>query len=214
MWLSLQRKANKYKRYVNSIEDITKYLKVVNREILIDTLTPQIADTVCEQIRFWNILDEENLEGISIREPIKIYINSLGGSLDAAITILNAIEISKTPVFTFNIGTVYKESFLIYLAGHKRYAYPNSMFMYTDSIYPVNSESNENESSFYCETDAQNELTNNMREFFIDRVSSINENQYNKHIKSNWWFTATEAQKAHIVNEISKNHYYTKKNNR
>lgn len=207
MW-SLQKKANKYKKYINNIEDISKHLKLINREILIDTLTPQVANTVCEQIRFWNIEDEESLESLSAREPIKIYINSLGGSLNAAITILNAIQISKTPVYTFNIGTVYKESFLVYLAGHKRYAYSNSIFMYSDSMYPG---PNENDSSFYSETDMNNAIAENMRNFFMDRVTGINEAQYNKHIKTNWWFTAEEAQKIYIVNEISKSHFYIKK---
>ena len=41
---------------------------------------------------------------------------------------------SRTPVYTFNSETVQKESFLIYLSGHKRLAYENSNFMYSDTI--------------------------------------------------------------------------------
>ena len=75
-----------------------------NREIMIDIVSSQIAEEVDKQIRQWNIEDEDNLLGISAREPIKIYINSIGGNIKAAITILDAIKLSKTPVYTINIG--------------------------------------------------------------------------------------------------------------
>ena len=44
--------------------------------------------------------------------------------------ILDAIKLSKTPVYTINIGTVQKESLYIFLSGFLRYSYPNSTFLY------------------------------------------------------------------------------------
>ena len=52
MWLSFLRKSNKYKQYITSLEDVSKYMKIFNREIQIDTLTPQIADNIDGLIRF------------------------------------------------------------------------------------------------------------------------------------------------------------------
>lgn len=212
MWLSFLKKANKYKQYITSLENVPEYMKMFNREIQIDILTPQNADTIDKLIRFWNLVDDELLVSLSEREPIKIYINSLGGSLDAAITIMNSINISKTPVYTFNIGCVYKESFLVYLAGHKRYSYPDATFMYSDSIFlkPVEEE---NESTFYSKNALLTKIYNNIKLFIIDRIN-ITEAQYNKHCKNDWWFSTDEAFKIHICNEISRNHYhYIKKEN-
>lgn len=212
MWLSFLKKANKYKQYITSLENVPEYMKMFNREIQIDILTPQNADIIDKLIRFWNLVDDELLVSLSEREPIKIYINSLGGSLDAAITIMNSINISKTPVYTFNTGCVYKESFLVYLAGHKRYSYPDATFMYSDSIFlkPVEEE---NESTFYSKNALLTKIYNNIKLFIIDRIN-ITEAQYNKHCKNDWWFSTDEAFKIHICNEISRNHYhYIKKEN-
>ena len=148
---------------------------------------------------------------MSEREPIKIYINSIGGSLDAAMTIMNSIQISRTPVYTFNIGSVHKESFLAYVAGHKRYAYTDSTFMYTDAIFqkPVEEE---NESTFYSKNMLLTSIQANVKASLIEKLS-ITEAQYDKHSKNEWWFNSDDAFKLHICNEVSRNHYhYIKKN--
>lgn len=212
MWLSFLKKVDKYRKYISNMEDIPKYMKLENREIQIDNLTPQVADNIDGLIRFWNLVDDEIAMSIADREPIKIYINSLGGSLEAALTILNAIQISRTPVYTFNIGTVCKESFLIYIGGHRRYAYANSTFMYTNNIFtkPVEEE---NESTFYNKNAYLTQQQENIKLFLLDRIN-ITEAQYDKHDKNEWWFSADDALKIHICNEISKNHYhYIKTNN-
>ena len=149
---------------------------------------------------------------LSEREPIKLYINSIGGGLDAAITIMNSIQISKTPVYTFNIGSVYKESFLVYIAGHKRYTYPNSTFMFTDAIFqkPVEED---NESTFYSKNMILTSIQNTMKTFLIDKTS-ITEAQYDKHCKNEWWFNTEDAFKIHICNEISRSHYHYIKKDR
>lgn len=208
MLLSFNKKEKKNIENLQSFEDISKYLNFKNRELRIDTLTPTIANNIDTFIRFWNIEDEELGKLFPEREPIKIYINSLGGSLDAAITIVDSINMSRTPVYTFNIGTVQKESFLIYLAGHKRLTYSNATFMYADSILIQNIETeNLNESNFYSKENVVNELAKNIKLFFLDRVS-ITEAQYDKHCKKDWWFNADDALKIHICNEISRRHFH------
>lgn len=211
MWLSFLKKVNKNKQYITSLEDIPKYMKVSNRELQLDTLTPQIAESIDAYIRFWNIADDELGVSLSEREPIKIYINSIGGSLDAAMTIMNSIQISKTPVYTFNIGSVHKESFLAYIAGHKRYAYVDSTFMYTDAIFqkPVEEE---NESTFYSKNMLLTSIQASVKAYLIEKLS-ITEAQYDKHSKNEWWFNSDDAFKLHICNEVSRSHYhYIKKN--
>jgi len=212
MWLSFLKKVNKNKQYITSLEDIPKYMKISNRELQLDTLTPQIAESIDAYIRFWNIADDELCISLSDREPIKIYINSIGGSLDAAMTIMNAIQISKTPVYTFNIGSVHRESFLAYIAGHKRFAYADSTFMYTDTIFqkPVEEE---NESTFYNKNTLLTTIQNNIKASLIEKLS-ITEAQYDKHSKNEWWFSSDDAFKLHICNEISRNHYHYIKKDR
>ena len=125
---------------------------------------------------------------------------------------MDSIQISKTPVYTFNIGSVHKESFLIYIAGHRRYSYNNSTFMYTDTIFqrPIEKE---NESTFYNKNSLLIYMQNTIKTFLIERLS-ITEAQYDKHNKNEWWFSSDDAFKLHICNEISRNHYHYVKDNR
>ena len=52
MWLSFLKKINKNKQYIASLEDIPKYMKMDNRELQLDSLTPQIAESIDSYIRF------------------------------------------------------------------------------------------------------------------------------------------------------------------
>lgn len=202
------KKRDNYIENLNSFEEVSKYLNFKNREIKLENITPQTANNIDTLIRFWNIEDEDSKKSFPEREPIKIYINSLGGSLDAALTIIDSITMSRTPVYTFNIGVVYKESFLIYLAGHKRLSYINSIFMYSDNILNRNVEdSNLNDSSFFNVNLTWNKIVKNIKTFFLERVN-ISEAQYDKHSKKEWWFSSDDALKLHICSEISRRHFH------
>lgn len=63
-------------------------------------------------------------------EPITVFINSAGGALDEAFSLVSAIEASTTPVVTVALGKAYSAGFLILLAGHARFAQARSTLMY------------------------------------------------------------------------------------
>ena len=180
MSVSLIKNQKKVLPNLNSFDEIVKYLNLKNREIRLNTITPLIADNIDTLIRFW----------------------------EAAITIIDAIQMSRTPVYTFNTETVQKESFLIYLSGHKRLAYVNSNFMYSDTILLKELEDkNLDESNFYGESKVIDERSKSMKRMFLDKVN-ITESQYDKHNKKELWFTAEDALKLHICNEISRRHFH------
>ena len=62
--------------------------------------------------------------------PICIYINTNGGDLHSALAIVDIIETSLTPVFTFCLVGCFSAGFLMLLAGHKRFITENSYCMY------------------------------------------------------------------------------------
>lgn len=173
--------------------------KKENRAIYLDVISPQTAISIHQIVKKFNEEDNEKEIPILKREPICIYINSLGGELFSALTILDSISMSKTPIYTYNIGIVYKESFLIYMAGHKRYCYSNSHFLYSPSIIE-NLLENE-EYNFYNKTTMINNLKKNIKIFLLD-IINISENQYDKFYNNNWFFSSDDALKIHISNEI------------
>ena len=66
------------------------------------------------------------------RKPIRLYINSPGGELIEGFALISAIELSKTPVWTINMGQWSSMAFLIGITGDKRWSLPNSMFLMHD----------------------------------------------------------------------------------
>ena len=69
------------------------------------------------------------------REPIKLYINSYGGAVYDMWGLIDVIQNSKTPVYTYCTGYAMSAAFKIFLAGHKRYCYKHSTFMYHQMHY-------------------------------------------------------------------------------
>lgn len=66
------------------------------------------------------------------REPIKLYINTFGGSVYDGLALVDMIKMSKTPVHTICIGSAMSMGFWIYLSGHKRIIGENATLMFHD----------------------------------------------------------------------------------
>ena len=193
-------------------EDFAEY-RLANREIFIDNLTITLANTIDSQIRVWNLMDE--FLASQSREPIKIYINCTNGSLDIITTIIDAIKISRTPVYTFNTGLVGSAALFVYLAGHKRYSYPTAIFNFTPEMLTPAwiEEVDENESSFYNKKDCFTKTYDELKRLVLEKTD-IEEAQLNKHIKKDWWLTADDAFKARFCNEICRKHFKVEREDR
>ena len=113
-----------------NFDDIVDLDADLHRNICIEEIYSGLGAEIDSKIRFWNRLDDKNEIAIGDREPIKIFIDSLGGSLTDSLTIVNSIQLSRTPVITIALGCVYSGGFFIFIAGDKRYAYPNASFLY------------------------------------------------------------------------------------
>lgn len=72
---------------------------------------------------------EDKGKPAEIRKPIKIFIDSNGGDVVFMHSIINIIEMSKTPVWTINYCTAYSAASEILASGHKRFALPGSHVM-------------------------------------------------------------------------------------
>lgn len=66
------------------------------------------------------------------RKPIKLYINSFGGSIYDGLALIDIIKQSITPVHTIAIGSCMSTALWIYLVGKERYVGENSILMYHD----------------------------------------------------------------------------------
>ena len=63
-------------------------------------------------------------------KPIKVNIDSYGGTVYQCLGLLGIIKNSKTPVHTIVTGCAMSCGFLISIAGHKRFSYQGATFLY------------------------------------------------------------------------------------
>ena len=178
--------------------DIVDLSNGLNRNIVLTDIDASIGDSVNSYIQFFNRIDQEKKIDVNKRTPIKIYIDSNGGSLTACFTIIDAITMSKTPVWTINIGKAYSAGFFIFITGHKRFAYPNSSFLFNEGSTGIYQDANKfkNYADFYKQQLEQ------LRAITLEHTQ-IEPEEYDKHVKDDWWFDVNEALKYGVTDKIS-----------
>lgn len=63
------------------------------------------------------------------KEPIWLYINSIGGYVPAGLAIIDTMKTLKSPVYTVIIGEACSMGSVVSVCGDKRFITPNSYFM-------------------------------------------------------------------------------------
>lgn len=183
---------------INEFDKLTNLLFAASRQLWVGDLTPEIGDLVEASIRFWNQIDDNDKIPVGDRQPIVLTVSSNGGDLDAAFTIVDAIRLSCTPVYTLNIGCAYSGGAFIAMAGHKRYCYPRATYLlHEGSIEGAGGDAHKfrNLGEFY------KKRVDQIKDIVVE-FSRITEEVYEKQRKDDWWFTAEEALQAGMVDEI------------
>ena len=73
---------------------------------------------------------EDKGKPVEERAPIKVYISTYGGDVTTLWTLIQAIQVSKTPVYTINISYAYSAGAELLTAGHKRFALKGTQTMF------------------------------------------------------------------------------------
>lgn len=165
---------------------------------LCDEIKPEAAIAFADAIRFWNKVDEADEIPLEEREPIKIYIDSPGGDLDATFSIIDSIALSKTPVWTITIGAGCSGAFFIGIAGHKRLGYPHSSYLFHEGCAQGGGDAHK-----YIQGVRFYEKKLSMLRKITLKYTRLTEEDYKKHKKDDLWMTAQEALKYGVIDEIS-----------
>lgn len=113
--------------------NVTNFKK---RDFILDgKVSEETMKKIVESILSLNRQDKDKaLEDSAYEpEPIKVIINTYGGSLYDANMLISVIEYSETPVHTYVYGKAMSAGFYIFSAGHRRFASPLATFMYHDA---------------------------------------------------------------------------------
>ncbi len=173
--------------YYNDLNNRVIYL---DDEIDRDTVTPIIRMIVA-----WNRNDKDLSQ--DERRPIKIIINSYGGDIDATLSLIDIIKISKTPVYTYNAGVAMSGGFYILIAGHKKYALKNSQSL----IHQGNGGFEGTAEEIKSHTAQYNKLLLRLFDHVIE-CTKISKDLLNKKKKSEWFVNGTEQVELGVVDKI------------
>jgi ATP-dependent Clp protease protease subunit len=176
------------------IENLKERKIIYNEEI-----TGSVIEFICSQVAYFNRIDDNDEIPIEKRKPIEIHLNSYGGSVYDGFAAVNSIITSKTPVHTYVSGYVMSMAFGIFIAGHKRFAYPYSNFMYHEISTLSVGKNQEIE-----RVTLENKRLQKMYDRLVTSRTSIDQKRLDKIKKSlvDWFFDAEEALKLGVVHEI------------
>lgn len=179
-----------------SISDYQELDNWNNRRFIInDDIDDDIIDDIV--VNILKINQEDQLIPVKERRPIKIYINSCGGDTSSMFSLIDIIKISKTPIYTINLGKSYSAGFLIFIAGEKRYSLPTSTFLlHEGGLGLYNSTSKFLEVVDFCKN-----LENTIEKFVLNQTT-IPKSLYEKNYKKEWYMFPCEAKRYGIVTDI------------
>jgi ATP-dependent Clp protease protease subunit len=97
-----------------------------------DNTVYDLMEMICDI----NEYDDENEDNIRDyeRKPIKMIVNSFGGSVYDGFALIGVMENSKTPVHTYCYGSAMSMALLILVSGHKRFGHRLATFMYHECL--------------------------------------------------------------------------------
>lgn len=156
---------------------------------------------IYQDILRWNKEDIDSGVKPEDAKPIKIYINSDGGSVSAVFTIIDLLLMSYTPVITIGLGKCYSSGGLLLMAGHKRLLLPNCTVL----IHDGQSGSYGAIGKMLDNLEFTKELEVKIKSYILSRTS-ITEDDYDKNYRRDWWIFANDAvDKYHIADKIVTN---------
>ena len=134
-----------------------------------------------------------------IRKPIKLYVDSFGGSAYQCLGLISVMEKSVTPIHTIVTGAAMSAAFMILINGHKRFAYRFSTPLYHQVSSGVWGELK------YLEdrVDETRRLQKLIEKMVVDKTDITKEKLKQVYTqKIDWYITASEALKLNVIDEI------------
>ena len=132
------------------------------------------------------------------REPIKLYIDSPGGNQTEGFSLVDAIQLSKTPIYTVNLGEWSSMSFLIGITGHKRFSFPSATFLLHDGSSGAFGSTNKVQDRVKFEERYELEVVKQ----HVLRHSNMNSEEYDALARVEYYMLPADALKKGFIDEI------------
>lgn len=171
------------------------YRRLREREIVWNDIIEDGLIDVSLYIMKWNKEDK----GIPVeeRKPIKIFINSDGGSVNATLFTADVISLSKTPVITIGMGRAYSSGGLLLMAGHKRYIFETTSILIHDGSTGALGDTGKVLDNLEFTKESENRTCN-----FILKHTKISRELMERNYRRDWFMFSEDAIKYGIADKI------------
>lgn len=161
-------------------------------------LDHDVADCDLELVKLIMKCNKEDKgKPVKERKPIKVYISTYGGDVVILWTLIQAIQTSKTPVWTINFSYAYSAGAELLVAGHKRLALKGTQTMFHRGGICLGGEQSVVESTQKHYSALEKKLT----EFLISHTN-IDLKFYKKKASSDIYMDENEALAKNVIDEI------------
>ncbi len=184
----------------DEVEDYTINEYYLYNDISIKTVMGLIKFIKNAEKRWKNFLIENSdiMENAQPK-PLKIYVNSNGGDVFAAIPLIDAMSNCSIPIHTYIEGIAASSASLISMAGHKRFITKNSFML----IHELRSGVEGTYSNITDELENCNKLMKVIREFYINKTQGKLNNDYLQEVlKRDLILDSEECIKLGLVDEV------------
>ena len=158
----------------------------------------EIMQDICDI----NEIDDENEDNVVEyeRAPIKLIVNSMGGSVYDGFALIGVIEKSKTPVHTYCYGSAMSMALLILVSGHQRFGHKLSTFMYHECLDQLPYE----KLSTLNENLQETKRIMKVYDDYLISKTSLKRKQLDdsKKVKFDWYMSPEEALQYKLIDEI------------
>lgn len=143
----------------------------------------------------WN--KEDKGLPIENRKPIKIYLNSNGGDSIVAMQLVDVIKMSITPIIIVGLSLVASAAFHIFVAGHDKVCFENTIFLMHDGAITINNSTSKAKDTMKF----IDELEARAKKHILDKTT-MDEKFYDDHYDVELYLYADKAKELGIVDKI------------
>ena len=179
-----------------SPEMMNFYVDEKDRIFFIDFEIDQSLIEIERKILQYNRIDKNT--PVEQRKPIKLFIYSKLGEQNAMFSFIDVVALSKTPVWTINVGISMSAALVMLLSGQKRFTLPHAMAL-------IHSGSGGASGTFEQSKEAManyEKQVRKMREYIMVHTS-IDKKTMTKNQAKDWYLDADEQVKYGIVDKIA-----------
>ena len=177
-------------------EDTFMMEDIENRKLYINyQIDKNINELITYHILRYNVMDKDIK--VKDRTPIKIFINSEGGSVPDGLSCLSVMKISKTPIYTISFGYCYSMGFHLFLGGTRRFASPDSNFMNHSGSITIEDNTDRviDGLNFLKKQAIKNDI-------FVLEKTKMTKSEVKKSKRADVYYTSEEAYKLGIATDI------------